>query len=124
MLNPLIKEQLNKCEVADIPSFDDNTLELIIPKKSKEKNFQLNKYYIVELADYLINPGEIVSFHINWNQGRVPKSKYLKVCISQLMGKMIKVDGIGFNPKSNEDLEDFYTNLWLPSNDVKIIKEI
>lgn len=124
MLNPLIKEQLNKCEVADIPSFDDNTLELIIPKKSKEKNFQLNKYYIVELADYLINPGEIVSFHINWNQGRVPKSKYLKVCISQLMGKMIKVDGIGFNPKSNEDLEDFYTNLWLPSNDVKIVKEI
>lgn len=124
MLNPLMKEQLNKCEVADIPSFDDNTLELVIPKKSKEKNFQLNKYYIVELADYLINPGEIVSFHINWNQGRVPKSKYLKVCISQLMGKMIKVDGIGFDPKSNKDLEDFYTNLWLPSNDVKIIKEI
>lgn len=124
MLNPLMKEQLNKCEVADIPLFDDNTLELVIPKKSKEKNFQLNKYYIVELADYLINPGEIVSFHINWNQGRVPKSKYLKVCISQLMGKMIKVDGIGFDPKSNKDLEDFYTNLWLPSNDVKIIKEI
>lgn len=124
MLNPLMKEQLNKCEVADIPSFDDNTLELVIPKKSKEKNFQLNKYYIVELADYLVNPGEIVSFHINWNQGRVPKNKYLKVCVSQLMGKMIKVDGIGFDPKSNKDLEDFYTNLWLPSNDVKIIKEI
>lgn len=124
MINPLIKEQLNKCEVADIPPFDDSTLNMVIPKKSKEKNFQINKYYIIELSDYIINPSDIVSFHINWNQGRVPKSKYLKVCVSQMMGKMIKVDGIGFDINSNVDLNDSYAGLWLPAKDVKIVKEI
>lgn len=124
MINPYIKEQLEKCEVADIPSLKEDPLNISIPKKSKNKRFQLNKCYIIELDDYLINPNSMVSFHINWNQSRVPKSKYLKVCIIQIMGKMIKIDGLGYNIEVDCDLNDIYNDMWLPSQDVRIIKEI
>ena len=47
-MNKVIKEQLTKCKIANIPSFDDNTTELFIEKTGTNaiNQYHLNKYYI------------------------------------------------------------------------------
>lgn len=124
-MNPLIKKQLENCKVANIPEFDDNTTHLIIPKGSvvNVSQYQVGRCYIVELADYVINPPEGNTLSSNWNKGTIPKYKYYKCEIVKIMGKMICILGYGFDPVTMRDTNDLWEG-WVPQQGIKLIQEL
>ena len=79
-MNSLIKQQLKNCRVARIPEFSDDATKIIINKGSDYNisPYQIGKCYLIELADYIINPPADFNLADNWNQGKVPKYKYYK----------------------------------------------
>ena len=124
-MNKYIKEQLKKVRRAKIPTFDDTTTTLVIEKlNSAELTIQVGHYYIVELQNYIINPPPNFTLAANWNNGISPKSKYLNCYVKKIMGKMLCIDGVGFDLERSTDLTDHYANLWLPEAGVKIMEEL
>ena len=125
MISKLIEDQLKKCNRCEIPSYDENTTSLIIPKNSikRELSFVVDNYYLIEIADYVLNPPPGFFLAQNWNNGINPPSKYMNVCCIQKMGNMVRVDGISFNIENNSPGNLAWTG-WLPLAAVKIIKEI
>ena len=125
-MNKVVKQQLGKCRVANIPIFDETTTHIFIPKAGKGStafDFQVQCYYIIEIADYVLKPGPEFTLATNWNKGTSPPSKYMKVEVSQITGKMIKVTGIGYDIAQYQDLPIAWEG-WLPASSSKIIKKL
>lgn len=123
-MNEIIKEQLKLLKVAELPEFDDNTTDITIPKQeAKEYNINVGKCYLIELENYIINPPETFTLHINWNNNIIPKDKYMKVEIVGIMGKMVKVNGVGYDFVNKLDLNTMWEG-WLPRKAITIIKEL
>lgn len=122
-MNDLIKEQLSKCRWATIPEFDDSTTYMVIYKNPKPvQEFKINSFYIIEIADYVLKPSSNFTLADNWNKGIIPQSKYIRCQVTQIMGKMIKIGGIGYDINTREDKSDIYPELWLPSSSITIIE--
>ena len=115
-MNKFIKEQLNKCKIANIPEFDDDTTELLIQgaNKSNKVDFELGLEYNIEVEDYIIHPYPGFTLHDNWNKGIVPTDKQMHVLITKDMGKMICVQAIGLN-------DNKVWGGWLPKKSCKIL---
>ena len=124
-MNPLIKKQLESCKVANIPYFDDYSVIINIPKGSllNVTPYQIGKCYLVELADYVINPPEGYTLSSNWNNGTSPKYKYYKCEIVKIVGKMICILGCGYDAEKMQDTNDLWEG-WVPQAGIKIIQEL
>ena len=124
-MNKLIKKELNKCEHAEIPVFDDNTTSIYIPKCPIKKDlvFEKDHCYHVEIADYIVNPLPGFTLSINWNGGTNPPTHFMNISVLQCMGKMVKVEGVGVDVENNVTLDCFWSG-WLPVSGVVIKKEI
>lgn len=123
-MNKIIKEQLKKCKVAEIPKYTDSTYHLIIPSKRRaEQCLKVGGCYLIQLADYIIHPYEGFTLADNWNKGIVPKEEYIRANVVRTFGKMIQINGKGVNDSNTKILSE-YKELWLPSKGIKIIKEI
>lgn len=122
-MNNLVKEQLKLCRKAQIPEFDDNTTKLIIPKgkRLEIQDVVVGNYYLIEVENYIINPFDGFDLHIKWNHNIVPKDKYMKCEILQVMGKMIKINSLGYNYLEDKDTNNVWEG-WLPRKSFKIIK--
>lgn len=127
MLNSIIKEQLGKIKLAQLPEYDENTRTLHIPcgikDITKSSTYQLNRCYIVELAEYILNPPPDFSLASNWNHGSIPKSKYYYAEILQIMGKMIKITGCGYDINTRSRTNDVWEG-WVPQKGLKLIQEV
>lgn len=125
MINELIVKQLQNCKRCNIPTYDENTTSIFIPKNSikKELGWVKDNYYLIQIEDYILNPPPGFTLAQNWNGGTNPPSKYMNVCCLQLMGKMVRVDGVSFDIEKNIVLGNAWSG-WLPTAAVKIIKEI
>ena len=125
MIDPIIKSRLNRCKVAVIPYFDDNTDELIIEKGDQitEDSVKQGDYFLIELEDYLIKPSDNFNFHVNWNKNIIPKDKFMKCEVTHLMGKMIRIVGVGYNPNTKTDLMTSWEG-WLPKKSVKFLTRL
>lgn len=124
-MNKLIKQQLENCRVANIPPFDDSTTHISISKGTSLNvtPYQVHKCYIVELEHYIINPPPNFTLAQNWNHGSVPKHKFYKCEISQVMGNMVRIMGCGYDPINDIDTNDIWDG-WVPQAGIKIIKEL
>ncbi|MBO5711465.1 MAG: hypothetical protein J6R47_01370 [Acholeplasmatales bacterium] len=125
-MNKVVKQQLGKCRIAKIPPFDDNTTHIFIPRLNKGGivlDFQLNHYYVIEIADYVLNPSPEFTLATNWNKGTLPPSKYMKIQVSQINGKMIKITGIAYDIALNKDLPKVWEG-WLPASSARIINNL
>jgi len=124
-MNKFLKEEFNKLDI-QIDKIDDTHYH--IPKADKPYiKFEVGKTYLIELESYITNPPSNFTLQDNWNNGVIPKSTFMKVCITQKMGKMNKVDGIGvdyINDLCYNDNNETYLGLWLPEGGMKKIKEI
>ena len=125
-MNSIIKRQFENCHTAKIPEFDEDTLELIIPKASPQGSagLQIDHYYQIELADHLLNPPPESNLHTNWNKGIIPKSKIMRIYPIQKLGGMVKVEGCGYDKQQEKITEDYYPELWLPMDSINIEKEV
>ena len=122
-MNPLIKAQLEKVRTVKLPIFDDDTTEMIISKgsKSDELFLEQDKCYLISVEDYILHPPEGFTLHTNWNNGRIPTHKFMKVDVSKIMGKMVKVNALGYDMKSQTDTTDMWDG-WLPLKSITILE--
>lgn len=122
-MNNLIKEQLLGCKHAKLPIWDDSTTHIFIEKGSikKELKFEFGNYYQIQISSSVVNPIEESTLSKNWNGGTNPPSEIFNCVVQQLMGKMVKVDGVAV-------IDGVATNNrwngWLPIGQVKILEEL
>lgn len=124
-MNKIIKRELEKIRYNI--DYDDNTTEIFIPKGLNETisvDVQVNHNYNIYVEDYILNEPSNFSLSSNWNGGVVPISKYMNICVTQIMNNMIRVDACGFDPIKKTTKIDSYNGLWLPIDAVHVIKEI
>lgn len=124
-MNPVIEKQLRKVKIAELPDYDENTTTLLIKKRGSPTNtpFIANHYYLIELEDYIIHPSPTFTLHTNWNKGLVPTEKCYKCLCTKVMGKMVQIQGVGFDYDNRQDLDAEWDG-WLPIKSVKILREI
>ena len=122
-MNKVVEEQLKKVKVAQLPSYDETTLRIKIPKVSSIINSDLNEgqCYLIQVEDYIVKPFDGFSLHDNWNNGIAPKHKFLKVEVVKTMGKMIKVNSVGYDFMNKVDTMDLWEG-WLPRKAIKILE--
>lgn len=122
-MNKILKEQLTRCHLAQIPEFAESDLTLTIPKlgtKSVFRGFlEENHTYLIEVEDYIISKIENFDLADKWNHGIIPKSKFLILEVSTIRGKMIQ----GTIKECNYDgiiTGNTYTDFWLPQKSIRI----
>ena len=122
-MNPLIKDQLNKVKRVKIDSFDDSTQTILIKRTSTplEEELQENNCYLISVEDYILNPPEGFTLHSNWNNNILPKHKIMKIDVIKIMGKMVKVNSMGYDMKTATDLSDMWCG-WLPRKSITILE--
>ena len=127
-MNPVIKRELEKVRIP-LPEYDDNTTTLHIPKQGSETEavthtIERSHHYLIQVADYVLNEPPNFTLSSNWNQGIKPVSKFLKVQIDNIMGKMLQVSGCGYDWQTQTARTDIYSGLWLPLASIGVIQEI
>lgn len=124
-MNPIIKDQLERCKVAQLPAYSDNDTLICIPKGAgvEVSPYQVHRCYLMELDDYITHPSEDFTLAANWNKGSVPQSTYYLAEISQVVGKMVKITGRGYDIVTNQPTLDIWEG-WLPQKGIKLIKEL
>jgi hypothetical protein len=115
MIRPIIKEQLEKCQFADLNNYDKNTNTFTVRKYSKP-TYELNHCYLVRLPLTIVGKNDSV-LAVNWNNGNAPTTQYLKIYISKIMGNMIYVDSVGFDFDSKQDLNLMWSG-WLNTSEL------
>jgi hypothetical protein len=115
MIRPIIQEQLDKCQFADLNNFDKNSNTYIIRKYCKP-TYELNKCYLVKVPANIVNSTDSV-LATNWNSGSCPKTQYLKIYLSKVLGTMIYVDSIGFDFETKQDLNLMWSG-WLNTTEL------
>lgn len=120
-MNKTIKEQLQKCRVADIPEFEDSATHIYIKKVDNilTSNMLPNHLYLIKIKQSIKN-NETIAF--NWNGGIKPKYDFYKVEKLGIVGNMIKLNGIAFNDGVDIYSEPFYG--YLPLDGFEIIEEV
>lgn len=115
MIRFIVKEQLEKCQFADLNNFDPATNTFYIKKYSKP-TYEINHCYLVKLPINIVNTVDSV-LAVNWNNGSSPNTQYLKIYISKIMGTMIYVDSIGFDFETKQDLSIMWSG-WLNTSEL------
>lgn len=119
MVSEIIKKELQKVEKADLTNFNQETNTYFIPKR-KDIKLEEDNCYLVHLKDSLFTNETL---KINWNNGSLPTEKYLKVDISKIMAKMIRVVGVGYDFENKKDISYFWSG-WLNTEDIDVIEKI
>lgn len=124
-MNKIIFEQLNKCKVAKLPPFDENTTHLFIDRIGAKdgKPIKTNHFYVIEIDDYLLSKEHSAVLHQNWNKNIFPASKCYKCECVKIMGDMVKIEGVGYDLKNNHSDGTSWSG-WLPLKGIRIVEEI
>ena len=120
-MQPLIKKQLERCQVADLSNYNKEKHQFIIPKYNQVRVVS-GASYLFKLDKSLLTPNPDDVFHINWNRGLIPVSEYLFAEVDKINGKVIYVDGIGFNPETETTTSVAWSG-WLPLDKVEVVKK-
>lgn len=115
----IIQKQLSKVEYADLSRFDPQTNTYII-KKRVDMKLEVDNCYLIRVKPSAYNNMTVT---INWNGGNVPPSEYLKVDISKIMGKMVRVVGVSHDYQTKQDLTSFWSG-WLSTDDLEVISKL
>ena len=121
-MNKLIAQQLNNVNIADLSNYDESTNSYYIPKYNEIK-LDVDSCYIICIDDVLLKYDENSTLISNWNRGTYPKSKYMKVDISKLVGNMVLVNGFGYDYENNQDTNIMWSG-WLPIKQIKVMEKI
>lgn len=118
MFKKLIEKELSKVIIADLSNYNSDSGKFFIPRY-RQFQFKEGYYYIIELSDKLLVEDPTSTLAANWNSGRIPPFKYMKACVDKVLGKMIKVTGLGYNYLENKDLDKIWEG-WLPIEQLRV----
>ena len=126
MFTKFVKEELKKCKYAKVSELlnnEDNNITQIKIEKLKEICLEENKYYLIQLSDYVTNPSTNSTLSSNWNNNTYPKYSYWKVEISNIMDNMVKINGVAFDYQKGTDINELWSG-WVPIDSIFIIEEL
>lgn len=126
MFTKFVKEELKKCKYAKVSELlnnEDNNITQIKIEKLKEICLEENKYYLIQLSDYVTNPSTNSTLSSNWNNNTYPKYSYWKVEISKIMANMVKINGVAFDYQKGTDINELWSG-WVPIDSIFIIEEL
>lgn len=121
-MNKLIKKELEKVSVADLSHHDESNREFFIPR-FKQIMLKVDSCYLIKLDKSLLVDNEMSTLSSNWNKGTLPPCEYLKVDISKVMGKMVRVNSVGYDFNNKKDLSVTWSG-WLPLPSIEVLSEI
>lgn len=124
-MNPIIEKQLDKIKQLNNLQIDETETGIHISKATEavQQSLVQDNCYLISVADYILNPPQGFTLHTNWNNNIAPKHKVMKIDVSKVMGKMIKVNSVGYDLKNNVDTNDFWEG-WLPEKSITIIERL
>ena len=125
MSERLIK-QLRLCKKANIPPLDNKVDQIQIPKgaMNQPNMVEVGGYYIIELASYITNPPSNFTLHDNWNNGVIPKERVMQCVVEKMIGKMVRINGIGYNRETCSYIDKSEWNGWIPQKSIEIIRAL
>lgn len=125
-MNDLLKAQLRLCQKAQVPNLNGDELEIYIPKGGViiPDNVIEGGYYIIKLEPYIINPPEGFTLHINWNNSIAPKEGIMQCVVEKTMGKMVRINGIGYSLVNASYIDGTEWQGWLPQKSITVIKRL
>jgi len=118
-MNKLIGEELKKVQFADLSNYNQETNSYVIPQR-KDIKVEIDKCYLVELKPSFFHKEDLYK---NWGNTNQPHSKYLKIDVSKIVQKMIKVVAIEYDNEKKLDLSSFW-NGWLNLQDINVLKAL
>lgn len=122
-MNKLIEKQLSMVQYADLSQHDELKHEFNI-KKRVDIKLELDAYYLIHLKDTLMDPNLNELIRVNWNGNRMPTLADLTVEVCKVMGKMVKVNAIGYDPETKQDVMSCKWTGWLPIDEIKIVEKL
>ena len=124
-MTDFIMQLLKQCKFCSLPAYDKDTTQINIKKQlpKKDPEFIVGKCFLICIDDYILNPPEGFTLAKNWNANTNPPCKYMNINVLQVMGKMVKIEGIGFDMDIGSPTNAIWTG-WLPTGNVKILEEI
>ena len=122
-MSKILSNQLKMVTSVDLSDVPSDFHVLVIDKQQTLEDVDLNvgQSFLIELEDYIINPPPNFTLSDNWNGGSNPTQKYMRVIVVQVMGKMVRVQGVGFDMKTHENIGDVWEG-WLPRKSIKVKK--
>lgn len=122
-MNKLIKSQLEKVSRLKLPKLTDDVVFISIKKTDLRlpPRFEVDKYFVIQLDPDLLSIDSTLASQ--WNGKSVPPSNYMLIIVLQILGRMIKVEGVAYNPVTGENEKEPWTG-WLPVSQVKIELEL
>lgn len=118
-MSKVIQDQIRKIQNADMSHFDEETNSYFIPQK-KEIRVEQDNCYLIHLRGVAFSNQTV---NINWNNGNSPKHPYMKVDISNIIGRMIKVVGVRYDPIMKLDSAEFWSG-WLSLDDIEVLERL
>lgn len=122
MINKIIEQQLQKLKVATIKSYDDLKHTYVFGKHEANK-FKVGNCYLLRLDTKLLTPYNNDILCSNWNGGRYPMHKFVKVQVTKIVGKMLYTSGVYCDDFTREPIGEFWTG-WLPDDQVEVLEVI
>lgn len=120
-MNPLIKKQLEKLKFL-IGRWDENTTKInILQNEAGSLYLKQGMCYLIKVEDYIVHPFDGFNLHDNWNKGTHPNHIFMKCEVEQIMGKMVKVNTVGYDYQNQLDTNDIWSG-WLPEKSIKILE--
>ncbi len=112
-----LTRELNKLKYANLVKVEEEHYKI---NKNDKLHMETDKCYLIRLNDSIYNQDSNL---INWNNGRLPKGRFYQVEVTQVMGNMIKVSGIGFNDLNCTSFVENWFG-WLPMDEIDVINKI
>ena len=121
-MNKYIKEQLDKVKVADLSNYDESANIYHIPKFNQFK-YEVDKCYLIKLDKTLLEKSNYPILVDNWNHGTCPTCEFMKADVTKVLGKMIQVNGFGYDYEHKQDLNTLWSG-WLPIGQITMIQQL
>lgn len=113
-----LERELKRVKFAKIEKLNETTY---IVRKETGIRLEENNCYLIRLNDSIFDPNNILTS--NWNNGKIPSSRYYQIDIDKIMGDMIRISGVGFDTEDCLVMKDNWWG-WLPKNEIEIIKKL
>ena len=121
MLNPWVEKQLNRCSAPIVYNEDGS---IYIPCQGI-LHPTIGKYYIIRLADYIVNPYEGFDLHQKWNNNNPPpKDKVMEVGIKQATQGMYYIFGVGYDLDNKSEILYNKWEGWVPKKSIEFLREV
>lgn len=110
-MNKIIKKQLANIREVRLPKYDDDTTEIIIPRKIDIRDIvKVGEFVIVEFAVAMYLQDS--SFTTNWNHGVKPP-RYMVGRIDNSMSNMYLISGCRYDIEKASGTDEYY-QIWFP----------